>query len=61
MLHVIERTYPALAGCSWFVLILLLWSGTSLLLYSFTRWTEWFIGFLAGALFALPFLMEFGK
>lgn len=61
ILHSIEYAYPALAGCSWFVLGLLVWSAASLLMYAITRWTEWFIGFLGGALFALPFLMEFAR
>jgi hypothetical protein len=61
MLHTIERVYPQTRGCSLFVFVLLLWSAASLLLYSFTKWTEWFVGFVGGALFALPFLLEFAK
>ena len=61
MLHQIEHLYPQTRGCSGFILVLLLWSAASLLLYSFTKWTEWFIGFVGGALFAIPFLLQFAR
>ena len=61
MLHEIEVAYPPLRGSSWFVLTLILWSVVSLSMYALTKWTEWFIGFIGAALFALPFLMQFAK
>src|SRR5439155_18111357 len=46
MVHAIERMYPQLAGCSPFVIGLLLCVFVCIGMYMLTRWTEWFVGFV---------------